>query len=150
MWAFFSCTCSSCSLNKWFNKIVERKKIQKCSFNCASNWSFDFCWKTLTVHFKDKTCFHFIMQTKNTKFSLSSDEPFCFHRWVRSLRVILKPTGRNFIMCCFYNLQYLHIFCFLYFCSLQCQLSMDPDLITPTSTVIVWNTGPASWSENNI
>ena len=70
--------------------------------------------KKLTVHFRDKTCFHFIMQTRSTKFSLSRIEPFCFHTPELATCHLDSPSC-NFIMCCFYNLQYLHIFCFLIF-----------------------------------
>ena len=78
------------------------------------NWTFDFWRKKITVHFRDTTCFHFIMQTRSTKFSLSRIEPFCFHT-PELATCHLDSKSCNFIMCCFYNLQYLQIFCFLIF-----------------------------------
>ena len=113
--SFSCCACSSYFLNKWCLERVEVKICSKCIFNCAINWTFDFWWKkNLTVHFRDKTCFHFIMQTRSTKFSLSRIEPFCFHTPELATCHLDSPSC-NFIMCCFYNLQYLHIFCFLIF-----------------------------------
>ena len=94
--------------------VCEIKKSFKMHFNCAINWTFDFCWKILTVHFRgDKTsCFHFIMQTQNTKLSLSSEmNRFVFILLSSELSTChLDSPSCNFILCVVFTIYNIYIF----------------------------------------
>ena len=95
--------------------MVEVKIRLKCIFNCAINWTFNFWWtKTSQFISEIKHVFISLCKRKAQKFSLSRIEPFCFHTPELATCHLDSPSC-NFIMCCFYNLQYLHIFCFLIF-----------------------------------